>query len=303
LAVFVGYLAWEGRGRAIRTITPWWSWVLSIGPLATWAAVAIALAPPGFVEAAFGDNVVGRFFAGTSHARPFYYYLYQLPFNFLPWSLILPFGLPLAWRAARPGTPRPQTETISRSSARFLIMWIAIPFLFFTASAGKRGVYLLPIFPALALVSALVAKRPPRTRTSLERPAWTSAQRFVAAIAAVALIELTLVLVAFPRLDVEKSPRPIAIAAAAHSSEDERVGVYGMSPIEGALAYYGGRRVASLRREEDLRGFLESGGRLVLLRERDLIALGTTYGLEQIEGFRTGRRRLALAIPTTGSSP
>ena len=34
------------------------------------------------------DNLFGRFFAGTSHERPFYYYLYQFPLNFLPWFLL-----------------------------------------------------------------------------------------------------------------------------------------------------------------------------------------------------------------------
>jgi len=291
LGVFAGYLAWEGRARAFRALTPWWSWILSIGPLAVWAAGAIALAPPGFAETAIGENIFGRFFAGTSHARPFYYYLYQLPLDFLPWSLLLPFGLAFVWPAARARTPEP--KKLLRSSARFLIAWAALPVLFFTASAGKRGVYLLPIFPALALIGALVAQRAPAAPFR-----WASGRRLGAVIATVALIEALVVLFVFPRLEEVKSPRPIALAAATHTAEGEPVGILGLSAIEGALAYYGGCRVTSLDGEDELRTFLEAGGRIVLLRERDLISLAPRLGLEEIETFRTGRRRLALARAT-----
>ena len=69
-----------------------------------------------------------------------------------------------------------------------------------------------------------------------------------------------------------------------------------MSPIEGALGYYGERGVASLRSEADLRTFLETGGRVVLLRERDLRTFGAKLSLVGIEEFRSGRRRLSLAV-------
>lgn len=294
LIVFAGYLAWEGRGRAFRALVPWWSWVFSVGPLAAWATAAIALAPAGFAETAIGENLVGRFFSGTSHARPFYYYFYQLPLDFLPWSVLLPFGFARLWRTARTNTPQPGTNAFSRSSARFLVAWLVIPFAFFTISAGKRGLYLLPIFPALALTSALVAgvaQRQPHRRF-LGAPE----RHLSLAIAAAVLIEVVVVLAVLPRLNATKSPRAIAIATAAHVAADERIGVFGLSPLEGALGYYAGLRVASLRHEEDLQAFLENGGRVVLLRERDLSAASPLLGLQKIESFRSGRRRLALAI-------
>jgi 4-amino-4-deoxy-L-arabinose transferase-like glycosyltransferase len=298
LGVFAGYLAWQGRGRAFRAIGPWWSWILSIGPLAIWAAAAIALAPPGFAETAIAENLLGRFFAGTSHARPFYYYLYQLPLDFLPWTLVLPFGLTLVWHAAHARMPQQKTSPLARSSARFLLVWAALPILFFSLSAGKRGVYLLPIFPALALISSLLVRRTP-----CRRPRWLCKRRLAAAIATFAVIEMLLVLVALPRLDDLKSPRSIAIAAATHSEAGEPIGVFGLKPIEGVLAYYAGCRVASLGDEQALRSFLEAGGRIVLLRERDLISLDPRLGLKELEGFRSGRRRLVLAVATDPEIP
>jgi hypothetical protein len=72
--------------------------------------------------------------------------------------------------------------------------------------------------------------------------------------------------------------------------------LFGMSPTEGAPGYYGERGVASLRSETDLRTFLETGGRVALLRERDLDALGADLGLVATLAFRSGRRRLFLTV-------
>ena len=93
LVVALVYFAWEGRIGLFRAFVPAWAWLLSLGPLAVWALAAFALAPPGFAEAAIGENLIERFFSGTSHVRPFYYFLYQTPADFLPWSPLLVVGL------------------------------------------------------------------------------------------------------------------------------------------------------------------------------------------------------------------
>jgi len=84
------YLLWERRPRDLARAFPLWGFALSLGPALLWIAVATALAPAGFASTAVGENVFGRFFAGTSHARPFYYYLWSFPQEFLPWTLAWP---------------------------------------------------------------------------------------------------------------------------------------------------------------------------------------------------------------------
>ena len=282
LLIIAAYLAWQGRIRSFRHYAPAWSYLLSFGPLLLWISVAVALAPPGFAEVAVGENVFGRFFSGTSHVRPFYYFLYQLPVDALPWSLLLPWGLAHLWGEAREKT---------NSSARFLICWIAVPFLFFTLSAGKRGVYLLPVFPALAVVCVLALR--PRSGSGESAEVWLRRGAF--AVGAVALIELAGFTLGQRMLDPEKSPRPIAIATAAASRPGERVGVYGLRPIEGGLSYYGGVRIESLRDQPNLEKFLAGSGRLVLMRARHFEALSNDWDLRKVGSFRTGRRQLILA--------
>ena len=85
-----------------------------------------------------------RYTAGAGHRQPFFYYLTTLPADFLPWTAFL---IPAAlqprcrqqWR--EPGT-------------QFFLLWFAVVFLFFSLSETKRDLYLLPLFPPLALMVA-----------------------------------------------------------------------------------------------------------------------------------------------------
>jgi 4-amino-4-deoxy-L-arabinose transferase-like glycosyltransferase len=302
LLVFAGYLAWEGRLRAFRAISPLWAWTLSLGPISLWILAAVALAPPGFAEAAVGENLIGRFFSGTSHARPFYYFAIQLPLDFLPWSLLLPFAIPVLWRWSRSSSEKideaSEDPPGSAWAARFLLVWLIAPLVFFSLSAGKRGLYLLPIFPALALVGILAGSRPTAAAGHSPMLSPITMRRFMLAIMVVAGLELAGFTLVLPRLESEKSPRPIAVAAASLAKEGEPIGVYGMTPLEGGIAYYGAGPLVSLRNESQLQAFLSQGGKLVILRARHLDSLGASLGLRELQSFRSGRRRLALAQRT-----
>jgi hypothetical protein len=103
----------------------------------------------------------------------------------------------------------------------------------------------------------------------------------------------------FPAFNETKSLREIASVAANEVGEGERIGIFGLSPIEAALGYYEGCTVASLSDEQEVRTFLSQEGRVILLRERHFAALAPELGLEKIASFRTGDRRLSLARSVT----
>jgi 4-amino-4-deoxy-L-arabinose transferase-like glycosyltransferase len=174
------YLAWERRARELARSVPLWALPLSLGPGLAWLAAAASFSGGGFAAGAVGENLIGRFFAGTSHERPFYYYLYQLPVDFLPWSLLLPAVFLVARArvfapASAPADPRDERRADQPDAAaegaavamhgerrhqavqrawRFLLAIVGTSFVFFSLSSGKRGLYLLPAFPALALLTA-----------------------------------------------------------------------------------------------------------------------------------------------------
>jgi 4-amino-4-deoxy-L-arabinose transferase-like glycosyltransferase len=144
------YLAWERRPREIRRAFPWWGPLLSVLPGLAWIVAATALAPAGFADEAVSENLFARYFAGIAHDQPIYYYAYQLPLDFLPWTLLFPVAAIGAARTLRDAEATPE----AKRATRFLLAWLGASLAFFTLSAGKRGLYLLPTFPALALLCA-----------------------------------------------------------------------------------------------------------------------------------------------------
>lgn len=172
----IAFLAWEKRLGDLKRIFPPWSLLLSLGPGLAWVAGATALAPAGFADDAVGTNVFGRFFQGTSHARPFYYFLYRFPLDFLPWTLLWPA---VYWVGRnRVFTRERAPEEQRRRAWRFLLACVATSLVFFSISSGKRGLYMVPAFPAAALLCADACIRGLSTRTALPRSASIAAALF-----------------------------------------------------------------------------------------------------------------------------
>ena len=132
-----------------------WRW--SLAPLAMLIAVSlwfvpmlIAVATSGSAEyAAYRDEIlfkqtVGRYAAAWHHVKPWYYFIVEvIPALWLPWSLLL-FWL----------VPRFKAAFHERNARVWLpLFWLLIVLVFFSASPGKRGVYLFPALPALALAA------------------------------------------------------------------------------------------------------------------------------------------------------
>jgi hypothetical protein len=235
---------------------------------------------------------------------------------------------------------------------------------FFSLSSGKRGLYLLPAFPALALLVADAACRELAGRTSLPRSLGAGLAAGAALLAAggaaalgvaalgprfertrellatleragllafgVALLALTLAGVAawivtrrhgtaalrrlaipvacayaalfavfqllYPALDAGRSPRPIALLAAAATPEGAPVGLVSDRAMVGGLLYYGGRRVVPLRSPESIRAFLDAGGRTFVVKERKLERVTALTPARVAGRARAGRRAVVVVV-------
>lgn len=137
-------------------------------PVAAWiGAIAAIAGSPYVVEILFKQNVT-RYVAAWNNIAPWYYYFGRLPVGLLPWVLLLP-GAFLAARGAR------RERSVA---ARGLLLACGALFVFFSASTGKRGVYLLPLYPALALLLAAGWRRanePPESRSTAAARPWARA--------------------------------------------------------------------------------------------------------------------------------
>lgn len=89
-------------------------------------------------------NTIGRAVMGVSKAQWPWYYVVSLPSDWLPWSLFLPW---VAWRAWK--------NRHADRMRHFLWCWTLPAFLLFSAAVGKRAIYILPLYPAIAILTAL----------------------------------------------------------------------------------------------------------------------------------------------------
>ncbi|MEN8149415.1 MAG: glycosyltransferase family 39 protein, partial [Planctomycetota bacterium] len=106
---------------------------------------------PEYREGLLVVTNLDRFFTDSvGHVRPFWYYLKSTPIYFLPWTLFLPSAV-IALRTSE--------GEEDKKPLLFLMTWAAAVLVFFSLSRTKRSEYLLPIFPALALLVGYVIDR------------------------------------------------------------------------------------------------------------------------------------------------
>jgi 4-amino-4-deoxy-L-arabinose transferase-like glycosyltransferase len=87
---------------------------------------------------------LGRVVDSFSHARPWYFYLYTLPWITLPW---FPFLVSAAIKQRSMNISQHERDALT-----FLWIWWVTTFLFFTLVSGKLEIYLLPLFPPTAIL-------------------------------------------------------------------------------------------------------------------------------------------------------
>jgi 4-amino-4-deoxy-L-arabinose transferase-like glycosyltransferase len=132
-----------------------WRWWLA--PLAMFAGISLWFVPMLLAVAAHGPGeysayrdeilfrqTVGRYAASWHHVKGWYYFILEvIPPLWLPWSLLL-FWL----------VPRFKRAWIARDARVWLpLSWVLLVLVFFSASPGKRGIYIHPALPAFAIAS------------------------------------------------------------------------------------------------------------------------------------------------------
>ena len=133
--------------------------------------VAVSIVNPEFFRFFFIHEHFERFLTQV-HRRdePAWYFIPVLLAGVLPWILSL---FPALWHAWK------RSPDVAFQPKRFLLLWCALVFVFFSASGSKLASYILPIFPALALlIGSTIASSGPR---------FALAQAAVAGLLAVAL--------------------------------------------------------------------------------------------------------------------
>lgn len=120
----------KGLALALLITVPWF--------------VSVSKANPEFAQFFFIHEHFERFLS-TEHRRegPLWYFFPILIVGLLPWTSLLPQALKKGW----------QDEGHFKTN-RFILIWSVFIFAFFSKSGSKLPSYILPIFPALAMLMA-----------------------------------------------------------------------------------------------------------------------------------------------------
>ncbi len=154
LLIFIPWLVLRARwrlGASQGSAAHWAAGALAfLGAVALWLVPVLVAAHGNPALAAYRDEILfvqtaERYFEAWHHVKPFWYFIIEvIPILWLPLVALLPWLLPRwrdAWRARDLRIALP-------------LSWVGLVVAFFSLSAGKRGVYVLPAVPAFVLVCA-----------------------------------------------------------------------------------------------------------------------------------------------------
>ena len=128
-------------------------WMLSLKPLAgvIWLAILVlpwflaimGRAGDAFFAESVGEDLLGKVFAGQdSHGAPPGYYFILFWVTFWPGATLAALATPAVWRARR------------EPAIKFLLAWLVPSWLVFELVATKLPHYVLPLYPAIAILIA-----------------------------------------------------------------------------------------------------------------------------------------------------
>jgi hypothetical protein len=163
-----------------------WGVAIAVGIPACWYVLAVISGGDAFVEKQLLNENLRRFIGAgrmrTSHSHPFYYYIGGLFAGFTPWSLFLPGVAVFLYRKRR---------ELAERELLYPLVWFAVIFLFYSAASSKRTVYLLPLYPAMAMLTAAWWTDLAQTATPLSerwRGLWVRVATAVAAVLSIAAL-------------------------------------------------------------------------------------------------------------------
>ena len=143
LGTVAAFCLTERKADIWRRLRPGWGWIVSLVIVLPWCVAIGVVSHGAFFSNAVGTNFLGKVASGQqAHGLPPGYHLLVFLLAFWPGSFFVVAALPVVWRNRL--TP----------AVRYLLCWIIPHWLVFEAIATKLPHYVLPTYPALAVLTA-----------------------------------------------------------------------------------------------------------------------------------------------------
>jgi len=142
-------IIWERKARWLKPLLFWPGPILAVLIVMPWLVSIQIATDGGFLREALGDDLGPKLVSSHErHGGPIGYHLMLLPLMFFPAIL---FFVPGMGRIV--GAVRDHSDEKAALAARFLIAWAVPTWLVFEILPTKLPHYVLPAFPALALIA------------------------------------------------------------------------------------------------------------------------------------------------------
>ncbi len=129
--------------------------VISVAVALPWYIMAWQVHGQFFLDEVYHNNF-SRFSGGINyHIKPWYFYIPVIAIGFMPWSIFLPVSLLVLIKDLQVKRLNLKEQSLSL----FALVWAGLIFVFFSVAQTKLLTYVLPLFPALAIITGLTFER------------------------------------------------------------------------------------------------------------------------------------------------
>jgi 4-amino-4-deoxy-L-arabinose transferase-like glycosyltransferase len=135
-----GYFLWQRRLKFFFDPAHLPGIALFVAMIGGWLYLAYLRGGEDYLLGLLLQKTASTFFVTHGHREPFFYYLWNFPANFLPWTLFVPSAIIYGLKVKE------------KKEIFFLFLWFILVFVFFSLAQAKRELYILHVYPAAALV-------------------------------------------------------------------------------------------------------------------------------------------------------
>lgn len=196
---------------------------------------------------------------GSAHHRPrgtIWWYLFV---DGLPWSILFPVLAALTWKKNKSS----RFFSSERDWHVYLLAWGLAPAVFFTFAGNILWPYLLPGFPALAILLAGWLKNQRSVSETVKSNMLLGGLAFTSVAMMAFILSLPVT-----GAEERKSARSFVGIYNSHKQANETLYYYSERPF--SAAFYTGGKAGEIKTVSDLQNLLDSGGGYLAVRKADL---------------------------------
>ena len=247
LLALITYASFIRNLRALFSKEFFFGFILFLLIILSWLVPACLEGGEAYTKELLLKQIFGRYFKAFHHKEPFYFYFVRFPAEFLPWTIFLPQAIVFLAK-----------NKISETRIKFIFIWFAAIFLFFTFSTSKNDLYILPAYPAAAMAVAYYWQNRLNKKPRI----------FIYVVAFIIILNTILTYFIFPYIDKYKSTKYFSQSIVKYLAPGEWLTTFQTNPVYW-LFYLNQRQITEIDDYDRLNKYLKSKERVFCIIEKE----------------------------------